>query len=140
MSSIRSTLYVSVYILYLSLSVRQATSFQGSYHQLVTRHCSSTSLQSSSDDIFANETPEEREERMKLVRRIQGAFYQQTATEDQDEIPDTSNGILPNLALFRVQWTELPGYQNILNIHVPHYTHMFRTILAGPKPWRFGSI
>ncbi|KAL3934833.1 MAG: hypothetical protein SGBAC_009528 [Bacillariaceae sp.] len=96
------------------------------------------------DDIFANETPEEREERMKLVRQIQGTFYQQSNEEVDDAeatlVAPSSNGILQNVPLFRVQWTELPGYQNILNIHVPHYTHMFRKIMAGPKPWRFGHI
>lgn len=34
--------------------------------------------------------------------------------------------IIDNLPLWRVQWTELPGYQNELNVHVAHYTHMFR--------------
>jgi hypothetical protein len=30
--------------------------------------------------------------------------------------------------------------QEILHVHVPHYTHMFQSIMAGPRPWRFGHI
>jgi Lon protease-like protein len=25
-------------------------------------------------------------------------------------------------------------------VHVPHYTHMFDQVLAGPRPWRFGHL
>lgn len=25
-------------------------------------------------------------------------------------------------------------------MHVPHYTHMFESIMAGPRPWRFGHV
>jgi Lon protease-like protein len=30
--------------------------------------------------------------------------------------------------------------QEVLHVHVPHYTHMFEQILAGPKPWQFGHV
>ena len=30
--------------------------------------------------------------------------------------------------------------QEILHVHVPHYCHMFESIVAGPKPWRFGHL
>jgi Lon protease-like protein len=99
-------------------------------------------LSSAANDIFENETPEEREERMKLVRQIQGSFYQQRGDDLDDDplVSQMEEGVFTSVPLFRVQWTELPGYQNVLNIHVPHYTHMFRKILAGPKPWRFGHV
>ena len=102
------------------------------------------------------ESPEEREERMKLVRQIQKSFYQATAPGDDDgteremgllKSPSSDvqrnedPTILHNVPLWRVQWTELPGYQNVLNVHVAHYTHMFHTIVnSGPKPWLFGHI
>ena len=109
------------------------------------------SSKSSADDL-SNETPEERAERMKLVRQIQATFYKDDADDSDDENPqqqsprrlvevDTSqDDTLTNVPLFRVQWTELIGFQNVLNIHEPHYTHMFRRIIQGPKPWRYGHI
>jgi Lon protease-like protein len=92
-------------------------------------------LYSNADDL-KDETPAEKEERMKLVRQIQASFYQ----NEGDHHLVTKGDCFENVPLFRVQWTELPGYQNMLNIHVPHYTHMFRRILKGPKPWRFGHV
>jgi len=88
------------------------------------------------NNMLENETPEKRNERMKLVRKIQQSFYQQ----DELVLSKASKNMLENVPLFRVQWVELPGYQNILNIHVPHYTHMFRRIMSSPKPWRFGHV
>jgi Lon protease-like protein len=108
-----------------------------------------------SDDL-SKETPEERAERMKLVRKIQATFYKNEgkemslvmATSVQVQESDASKGnsagqqrVLTNVPLFRAQWTELPGYQNVLNIHEPHYTHMFRRILQqNPSSWRYGHI
>ena len=96
---------------------------------------------------------------MELVRQIQSSFYQpvdeaEAATNVDDAIDDEGGGgrrwlsrdphdasVLYNLPLWRVQWTELPGYQNVLNVHVPHYTHMFRTLLLQhPEPWYFGHV
>lgn len=34
-------------------------------------------------------------------------------------------------------WTVV---QEVLHVHVPHYIHMFDTIMAGPRPWRFGHV
>ena len=30
--------------------------------------------------------------------------------------------------------------QEFYHVHEPHYCHMFETIVAGPKPWRFGHL
>ncbi|KAI2503461.1 ATP-dependent protease La (LON) substrate-binding domain [Fragilaria crotonensis] len=85
------------------------------------------------------ETPEEREERMRLVRKIQDSFYR--GDSEGLVVPSSDDTtVLENVPLWRVQWTELPGYQNVLNCHVPHYTHMFRRILSGEKPWMFGHV
>jgi Lon protease-like protein len=109
-------------------------------------------------DDLSNESPEERAERMKLVRQIQATFYnnddedddiqlvstrkQQQSNNDNDNSLSTSSSILLNVPLFRVQWTELIGYQNMLNIHEPHYTHMFRRIISQPssQKWRYGHV
>jgi Lon protease-like protein len=85
------------------------------------------------------ETPEEREERMKLVRQIQKSYYV-GAEEGLVQTSENNPTFLEEVPLWRVQWTEFPGYQNVLNVHVAHYTHMFRRILSGPKPWLFGHI
>lgn len=120
----------------------EAFAFQPCKIQNRREYATTGALSSRSKDIFENETPEEREERMKLVRQIQGSFYQQRGDDLDDDplVSQMDEGVFTSVPLFRVQWTELPGYQNILNIHVPHYTHMFRKIIAGPKPWRFGHI
>ena len=105
------------------------------------------------------ETPEERSARMDLVRQLQKSFYQPDAvtnpnksevvssfTDADDLLNPFQDSINPNilhdLPLWRVQWSELPGYQNVLNVHVPHYTHMFRTLFAkNPEPpWYFGHL
>jgi hypothetical protein len=51
--------------------------------------------------------------------------------DEKDNNDETDFTIIKNLPLWRVQWTELPGSQNILNVHVPHYTNMFQKILQG---------
>jgi len=102
-----------------------------------------------------NETPEERSARMELVRKLQKSFYQpddafkDSQDEESSTIPQQGQhqdefnpNIIHHLPLWRVQWTELPGFQNVLNVHVPHYTHMFRTMF-GQKPeppWYFGHL
>ncbi|KAK3264946.1 hypothetical protein CYMTET_26342 [Cymbomonas tetramitiformis] len=48
--------------------------------------------------------------------------------------------ILLDFPLWRVQWAALPGYRELLHVHVPHYCDMFGRILNGPKPWRFGHL
>jgi Lon protease-like protein len=90
---------------------------------------------------------------MEMVRKIQKSFYGQQ--QDNDDAADSSRvaertttmavspsckTLLKNVPLWRTQWVEMPGYQNLLNVHVAHYTHMFHTILAGPKPWYFGHV
>ena len=78
---------------------------------------------------------------MELVRQIQKSFYR----DDGSSAPgtaavsavDAATGSVHNVPLWRVQWTELPGYQNVLNVHVAHYTHMFQSIVHGPPPWLF---
>lgn len=46
----------------------------------------------------------------------------------------------PSLPLWRVQWASLPAHNELLNVHVPHYTHMFTELMAGPRPWLYGAF
>ncbi|CAL8463418.1 g2952 [Coccomyxa elongata] len=54
--------------------------------------------------------------------------------------PIGASQVIHNLPLWRIQTTVLPGAQEVLHVHVPHYTHMFKQLLARPRPWRFGHI
>lgn len=132
------------YVLTVLTLVQQAFGFQGCRPcQRITRRTTFLSANNNSNngDDLESETPEQRYQRMKLVKQIQQSFYKTDETEEslfQSSVEE--EGIIDNVPLFRVQWTELPGYQNILNIHVAHYTNMFRKIMAGPKPWRFGHV
>jgi len=88
---------------------------------------------------------------MELVRKLQQSFYKDDDAEsNQQELesseisnsdvgttrPASSTRIIRDLPLWRVQWTELPGSQNVLNVHVAHYTNMFQKILKGrTKRW-----
>ena len=85
-----------------------------------------------------NETPEEQAARMNMVRQLQQAFYQ---NEDKILPPEKGSTIIKDLPLWRVQWTELPGFQNTLNVHVAHYTNMFQKIMySDAKQKYFGHI
>lgn len=75
---------------------------------------------------------------MDLVRQLQKTFYQ---NEDVILPPSQGSTIIQDLPLWRVQWTELPGFQNVLNVHVPHYTNMFQKILySDSNPKYFGQV
>lgn len=89
------------------------------------------------------ETPQERQARMALVRKIQANFYASDKNQQEQWLQTDPHDptVLYNLPLWRVQWTELPGFQNVLNVHEPHYTHMFRTLLLKHQPpWYFGHL
>ena len=76
--------------------------------------------------------------RMEMVRSIQNSFYQQN--NDTKVCLDPSSGKLRNLPLWRVQWTELPGRSNVLNVHEGIYTNMFESIISNGKPCYVGHL
>ena len=90
------------------------------------------------DQINPNdlETEAERSARMELVKQIQSSFYADASGVSKE----TATGSFAAVPLWRVQWSELPGYQNVLNVHVAHYTHMFNSVVSAPKPWYFGHL
>ncbi len=87
---------------------------------------SSSCLHSDLSPDNQNETSEERAKRMEMVRQLQKSFYQ---NEEKILPPERGSTIIKDLPLWRVQWTELPGFQNVLNVHVAHYTNMFNKII-----------
>ena len=74
------------------------------------------------------ESEEERSKRMDMVRKLQRIYYQDE--QEASAPPGKDSFIMEDVPLWRTQWTELPGSQRVLNVHVPHYTNMFRKILC----------
>lgn len=81
---------------------------------------------------------QEMERKMALVRSLQSVYYQSNTVEPT--VLERDTGIMRNLPLWRVQWTELLGRSNVLNVHEAIYTNMFETILRAPKPWYVGHL
>jgi len=77
--------------------------------------------------------------RMAMVRSLQHSFYK--SNEFSQPVLDASTGIMHDLPMWRVEWTELPGRSNMLNVHEPMYTNMFESILYNQeKPFYFGHL
>ena len=104
-----------------------------------------TSVYAAADDRVGDDEESSMSEaqRMEMVRSLQKAFYS-SPSEDDSSLPhpqlDPKTGILSNLPLWRVGWVEVPGRANCLNVHEGQYTHMFETIVNGPKPWYVGHL
>ncbi len=105
-------------------------------HQRSKRSPSSTTL---FYDPIENESEEEKAERMNMVRKLQRMYYQDE--KETSKPPEKDSFIMEDVPLWRTQWTELPGSQRVLNVHVPHYTNMFRKILSSDtKTKYFGHL
>ena len=84
---------------------------------------------------------EEEKQRMAAVRFLQMSYYASERQPDATHAQlNKTTGMVNNLSLWRVQWIEVPGRSNVLNVHEPIYTNMFEKILYGPKPWCFGHL
>lgn len=117
------------------------------------RAATAASLTTLASSAEPNESDDDRKRRMELVRSLQSSYYKSPSSAssvDNSNAPalDKSTGIVSNLPLWRVPWTELPGRANVLNVHDPMYTNMFETILNQPggggsneqQPWYFGHL
>jgi Lon protease-like protein len=86
--------------------------------------------------------------RMATVRYLQNAFYANPSKDGDDDYafvePNAQNGgLLHNLPLWRVDWVELPGRTNVLNVFEPIYTNMFEQLLRSNTPsqcYFFGHV
>ena len=94
----------------------------------------STSRQYSANP-FEEETSDQRKERMKLVREVQKTFY-----SDEIYVYPERFGVYSNLLIYRTGWTELPGFQHIMNVTDPDYTNMLMRCVSSSKPWYFGNV
>jgi hypothetical protein len=63
----------------------------------------------SNPDVFKDETPAEKEERMKFVRQIQASFYQDEG--DNHLVEATKDDSFENVPLFRVRCGPTPTIQ-----------------------------
>ena len=65
------------------------------------------------------------------------------AAEPDRPAPRLRGDVIEDLPLWRVQWPTLPGLNEVLNVHVPHYTHMFSQLqeaATAEAPARFGHL
>ena len=74
---------------------------------------------------------------------LENIFVQSAADEDAPPGAAQLEGeLIRNLPLWRVQWAASPGGSQVYNVHVPHYTHMFTTLVGHarlePQPSRQG--
>jgi len=88
------------------------------------------------------ETAEQRDSRMELVRSLQKTFYQDEEGAKvpdlvkEDAEPNTDSSTIQNLPIFVTQSTDFPGSQTVLNVKIPADTNMFQKILKGQsKEW-----
>jgi hypothetical protein len=81
---------------------------------------SPTILQDASEGEQESEVDFKR--RMALVRSLQMSYY--GSTNFTRPTVDPTTGIITDLPLWRVGWTELPGRSNMLNVHEPIYTNL----------------
>ncbi len=102
------------------------------------------------------ESEEEFQRRMAVVRSLQMSFYGKDALKEETSANDNNNneddssshasgasyglpqldaptGKISNLPLFRAAWYELPGRSNVLIIRDPIYTNMFERIFYTEK-------
>jgi Lon protease-like protein len=121
-------------------------------HVLLLLRGSSRSDESNEERDTANNDEEEdpQARRMATVRYLQHTFYNSNhdhPTNDDDdsnrstftEPNRTNGGLLQQLPLFRVNWVELPGRTNVLNIFEPIYTNMFEQLLRTDQCY-FGHV
>ena len=91
------------------------------------------------------ESAEQLQARMVLVRKIQECFYTPSENDpssgNKNKFPlKMGSTVLKDLPLYRVEKTQLPGYQTVLNVN-EFDAHMFWEIISGKsKPWYFGHI
>jgi len=51
--------------------------------------------------------------------------------------PDSLLGIIRDIPLCRWDNVMLPGFNQVLNVWMPIYTHLFESIIAQPQPWYY---
>jgi hypothetical protein len=78
---------------------------------LLTRHVTFLS-----SDGNTSENEDSLEDRMQVIRSLQASFYN-SATDQPVQRLDGATGMLHHLPLWRVQWNEVPGRTNVLNVH-----------------------
>ena len=104
---------------------RSSTLMQSRYRQRLAPHTPAASSSQNEDNDL-----------QRTRQQLNALFFQ----AETPIIPDAASAMLLSLPLWRVQWSVLPGCTQTLNVHVPHYAHMFTQLVRGPRPWRFGHV
>eukprot|EP00980_Cylindrotheca_fusiformis_P019224 scaffold6539_cov120-Cylindrotheca_fusiformis.AAC.1 len=81
------------------------------------------------------ETAEARRERMELVRGLQRSFY-----ANETSISPPQHGVFSGLPIWTDDYTELPGFQRVMNVTDPELVNMILKIVSAPRPWYYGHI
>lgn len=106
------------------------------------RHVNVASANQRSSRVVLKDAAEGEQEdfkrKMAMVRSLQMAYYK--SNDFTHSSTDPATGVITDLPLWRVGWTELPGRSNMLNVHEPIYTNMFESILYNEKPWYIGHL
>jgi hypothetical protein len=88
-------------------------------------------------------------ERNKQVSALKKLFYSSDAQTAQENIAPNAEkseqlqkwtslfGVLEDVPLCRWQMVMLPGFNQVLNVFQPMYTHMFEAIVAKEQPWYY---
>lgn len=72
------------------------------------------------------------------VDRLNDLYFGDESSTKAAKVCEAS-GEIKGLPLWRVQWNAIPGCREVYNVHVPHYTNMFESILrSSKKPRLFG--
>jgi hypothetical protein len=81
-------------------------------------------------------------ERNAQIAALKRAFY--TGKSEEGSTPEAESlqgvsllGVLRDAPLCRWEMVMLPGYNHVLNVWQPMYTHMFESLLAGKQPWHY---
>ena len=82
-----------------------------------------------------NESSEDRQRRMELVRDLRQVFYQ-----NETGVAPPEFGIYRELPIQRNDWTELPGLQSAKNVTDADQVNLLLKVANGPKPWLYGHI
>jgi len=111
---------------------------------------------SSSRFICRSASPNEDASMRQKAKALDQLFYSTLTSEESEGAPPCGKdpapedparaallslpGVIPDLPLWRVQWTVLPSYQEVLHVHVPHYVDLFSRLFSQKRPWRFGHL
>jgi len=86
-------------------------------------------------DPFDFESVEAKSKRMETVRELQQSFY-----ANETAILPPLHGVFSSLPIWTDSYTELPGFQRVMNVADPELVNMVLKIVSAKQPWYFGHL